>query len=95
MLGFVSHLHIIKSKLLVIEEPVERRGFSPVCRFMLGCERSQDCVSPGRRLAGVLSAGSEEEEGVRGGHPRCGSVTLMKPVVVSVSSLGREVGLCC
>lgn len=45
MSGFVSHLHVIKSKLLVIEEPVERGGFSSICYFMLGCERSQDHVS--------------------------------------------------
>lgn len=54
MSGFVSHLHIIKPKLLVIEEPVERRDFSPICYFMLGCERSQDHVSPGSCLAGIL-----------------------------------------
>lgn len=57
MSGFVSHLHVIKSKLLVIEEPVERGGFSPICYFMLGCERSQDHVSLGSCLAGILDVG--------------------------------------
>lgn len=92
MSGFVSHLHVIKSKLLVIEEPVKRGGFSPICYFMLGCERSQDHVSPGNCLAGILDVGrlgkvhKGEEE-----HPECGSVALMKPLVPSIVLLGREI----
>lgn len=95
MSGFVSHLHIIKSKLLVIEEPVERIGFSPICYFMLGCERSQDHVSPGSCLADILDVGrlGKVHKG-KGGHPECGLVTAMKLLVTSIVLLGREVCLC-
>lgn len=62
---------------------------------MLGCERSQDHVSPGRRLTGILHVGrpGKVHEGERG-HPGCGLVTLVKPMVKSIVLLGREVCLC-
>lgn len=66
MLGFVSHLCVIKSRLLVTEELVERRGFPPVCHFMLGCEKSWAHVAPGRHLAWVQEPGRGGRAGKEG-----------------------------
>lgn len=66
MLGFVSHLSVIKSRLLVTEELVERRGFPPVCHFELGCEKSWAHVAPGRHLAWVREPGKGGRVGKEG-----------------------------
>lgn len=72
-----------------------KERFFSICYFMLGCERSQDHVSPGRRLTGILHVGrlGKVHEGERG-HPGCVLVTLVKPMVTSIVFLGREVCLC-
>lgn len=90
MSGFVSHLHVIKSKLLVIEEPVERGGFSPICYFMLGCEGIMfllAVVSLPSWMWGSWGRGMS----ARGGHPECGLVTFMKPLVTSFCCAGTSV----
>lgn len=68
MLGFVSHLCVVKSKLLVTEEPVERKGFPPSATWCLGVKGARIVLL----LAGSSLGSWEGQEGPLDAAGLCG-----------------------